>query len=69
MKIRSYGKTELALLYNPHLSTQHARRKLMHWISISPTLTQRLQSLGYHPSDRIFSPPQVQAIVDELLEP
>jgi len=69
MKIRSYGKTELARLYNPHLSEQHARRKLMHWIEINPSLTNRLAALGYQQSDRIFSPKMVAVIVEELCEP
>ena len=39
-QIRTYGKGELAQLYNPHVTQAAACRKLMHWISLQPQLQE-----------------------------
>lgn len=67
--IRSYGRTELALLYSPHISPDTAWRKLRRWIARYPGLTEQLCSLGYDGSTRSFTSHQVRAIVDALGEP
>lgn len=67
--IRSYGRTELALLYNPHLTPQSAWRTLNHWIGLSEALSARLRQLGYNSSSRRFTPAMVAAIVAHLGEP
>ena len=63
--LRQYGKSELALLYFPHLTQQSAWRKLNRWISLNPTLRQQLE--GYEL--RTFTPRQVALIVEQLGEP
>ena len=68
-KIRAYGRTELALLYNPGLTDYSAYRKLMQWIAHSRPLTLRLEELGYDPRRRTFTPLEVRAIVEALGEP
>lgn len=68
-QIRSYGRTELALLYNPHLTPQSAWRTLQHWIVVCKPLHARLQQMGYDPSHRRFTPAQVAEIVAHLGEP
>ena len=41
----------------------------MAWIHFNPELTARLKQLSNNPRSRIFTPAQVQAIVDILGEP
>lgn len=67
--IRSYGRTELALLYSPQISPDAAWRKLHRWIDRYPGLTDRLRALGYDGHTRSFTSQQVRAIVDALGEP
>ena len=52
-RIRSYGRTELAQLYNPCLTPKAAYRKLVGWIDHS----------------RSYTPAQVREIVEALGEP
>lgn len=68
-KIRSYGRTELAIQYNPHLTPQAAWRALRHWIALNVELSSRLASLGYADGQRRFTPAMVKAIVELLGEP
>jgi len=67
--IRAYGRTELAQVYSPDLSSKGAYNRLMAWIHFNPELTARLKQLSNNPRSRIFTPAQVQAIVDILGEP
>lgn len=68
-KIRTYGRTELALLYSPCLSAQGAYRKLMKWIVYHPGLSEQLAELGLNPRSRVYTPAQVKVIVEALGEP
>ena len=45
-RIRSYGRTELAQLYNPCLTPKAAYRKLVGWIDHYPGLAVRLPETG-----------------------
>lgn len=65
---RAYGRTELALLYNPHLSPEAAYRKLMAWICRYPQLPEALERMGCGHS-RTWPPAAVAAIVAALGEP
>ncbi len=67
--IREYGRTELAQLYSPDIAPASAWKKLKGWIALYPGLTQKLESLGYNPGKRIFTPAQVKAITDAIGEP
>lgn len=67
--LRSYGRTELALLYNPDMSPEGAYRRLRKWISVYPNLENELMRRGKRPKARVYTPAQVQAIVDALGEP
>ena len=69
MKIKSYGKGELAQLYCPNLTTAAARKKLMLWINLYPNLMDALHQAGFSDSTRSFTPAQVKLIVDALGEP
>lgn len=68
-EIRSYGRTELALRYNPHLTPQSAWRTLHHWIRVCSPLNSQLHQMGYTPSVRRFTPAQVALIIEYLGEP
>lgn len=68
-RVRSYSKTELALLYFPKNSPHTALRHLMRMINRCRFLTEALAQTGYTKSDRIFSPKQVRLIVEHLDPP
>lgn len=68
-EIRTYGRTELALLYNPGLCPDSAYRKLKQWIDLSPGLRDGLAALGISPRLRTYTPAQVSLIVGALGEP
>ena len=63
-RIRSYGRTELAQLYNPCLTPKAAYR-----IDHYPGLAVRLAELGKLPGSRSYTPAQVREIVEALGEP
>ena len=64
--IRTYGRTELALLYSPNLTPQAAWRKLQTWIELNTALSDELYHLGYDGSMRSFTPRMVSRIVYHL---
>ncbi len=68
-EIRQYGRTELAQVYSPEITPEAAWKKLRGWIDHYPGLPEQLQALGYTPKQRIFTPAQVQAIVDAIGRP
>jgi hypothetical protein len=68
-KVRAYGKTELALMYNPDCSQKAAMDRLRTWINTYPGLNDKLKSQGYSKTQHLFSPAQVKTIVDALGEP
>ena len=69
-QIRSYGLTELAQLYRPHLSPRSAVRTLRNWIRRNPELLQSLAATGFNPDTiRTLTPRQVTLIVSYLGEP
>lgn len=63
-RIRAYGKSELAMLYFPHMSQQSAMRALNRWIKINPRLA-KMETKNNH----YFTPRQVKKMVDEWGEP
>jgi hypothetical protein len=69
MKIRTYGKGELAQLYCPNITTAAARKKLMQWIHLYPNLMDELHRTGFSDATRSFTPAQVRLIVEALGEP
>ena len=67
--IVTMSKRELAQLYAPELTPHAAVNRLMNWIQHHPALTSALQQTGYRKTARIFSPRQVELIVEHLGEP
>lgn len=67
--LRTYGRTELALAYNPALAPQAAWQKLKYWIAYNKDLSTALAKTGYTPQLRSFTPKQVALIFEYLGEP
>ena len=67
--IRTYAKSDLALLYNPHVSRKSALKTLQRWINGCTPLMQELHELQYQPRRHTFLTPEVKAIVRHLGEP
>lgn len=67
--IKSYGFTELGLLYNPHLQPGSAAQSLKRWINYNPQLTATLKEAGWRKGQRKFTPLQTQQIIRFLGEP
>ena len=68
-KIRAYSKKELALMYFPDSSPRTAVNHLMSWIRRCTQLWEQLQTMGYYPQSKGFTPREVRAIVEQLGEP
>ena len=69
VKVRSYGLTELGLLYNPSLQPDSAAKAIKRWIAFNKDLTTALQQSGWRKGQRMFTPLQTQQIFRFLGEP
>ena len=68
--IKSYGKSELALLYFPDaVTTSGALSNLNSWIRGNRELYAALQSCGMPPKSKFFTPKEVALIFSYLGEP
>ena len=67
--IKAYTKKELALMYFPDSMPRTAVSHLMAWINRCNPLAELLQTTGYLPTNKAFTPRQVKAIVEHLGEP
>lgn len=67
--IRSYSKSELAMLYSPFITPKAAVKKLNRWIAVKPGLLERLHDTGMQPNAKCYTPFQVFIIVEALGEP
>ena len=68
-KIRSYSKKELALRFFPDSTPRVAVNHLMALIRRNDMLSDELLSTGYKTTNKVFTPRQVQAIVDWIGAP
>ncbi len=68
-KIKSYGWTELATLYNPEVKPETASKRLRRWVCKNGQLTHELSNQGWHKGTRLLTPMQVQVMVQYLGEP
>ena len=68
-KIKAYTKKELALRYFPDSMPRTAVNHLMAWIRRCTPLHEQLQSMGYQPTSKAFTPRQVRAITEYLGDP
>ena len=58
--IRTYGFSELAQMYNPHIAKNSASFRLKCWIKNCPELAEKL---NLKPHTRILTPKQVRLII------
>ena len=65
-EIRTYGFSELAMLYFPNSSKECAAVQLRRWIKHSVELQNSLSEAGYRANIKIFTPKQVSVIVNYL---
>lgn len=69
-EIRSYGKSELAMLYFPNAQTaKGALNNLKFWINYNELLREELRALGFPPRAHHFRKKEVELIVKYLSEP
>ncbi len=69
-EIKSYGKSELALLYFPRAHTgSTALNNLNYWIARNKQLKRRLRACGMPVRSKGFTPREVALIVKYLGEP
>lgn len=69
-EIKSYGKSELALLYFPNATTPiGALSNLNSWIRGNKQLSEELRSCGMPPKSKFFTPKEVALIFHYLGEP
>lgn len=62
--IRTYSKSELAMLYFPHMTPEGALKALKRWIKINPRLSKMKLNKGKH-----YPPNVVRKMVSEFGEP
>lgn len=68
-KIRTYGFTELAQLYNPALQPASAANALRRWINYNPKLAAALKETGWIKGQRKLTPLQTEQLRRFLGEP
>lgn len=69
-KIKTYGKSELALLYFPNAQSKTgALQNLHYWISSNEKLVRELSSCGTRAKAKYYTPREVMLIVAHLGEP
>lgn len=69
-EIRTYGKSELAMLYFPTALTPNgALSNLNFWIRRNRQLTDALRDCGMPPKSKSFTPREVALIVQHLGTP
>ena len=68
--IRTYGKSEFALLMFPTIDDPKiAQAKLLRWIKKDWKFHQQLLDLGFSPYDNDYSPEQVRVMVEKFGAP
>ncbi len=68
-KVRTYGKSDLALLYNPGMCAREAMRTLKRWMLRNENLYKELLEVGYRKSCKILTPREVGVIIHYLGAP
>ncbi len=68
-KIRTYGYGELAMLYFPNSTKKCASVQFRRWIVFNKKLESNLIEAGYERGKRVFTPKQVQIIIEALGNP
>jgi len=66
LKKPMYTHKELALLYFPDITPQSASSQLTRWIRRDPDLMDELIQAGYIKQQRMFTPRQLEILLDHL---
>lgn len=67
--VRTYKKSDLAHLYNPDTSILTALQLLKKWIKANDGLSVALAGTGLKTTAKLYTPKQVELIVEYLGEP
>jgi len=67
--VRTYKKSDLAHLYNPDTSILTALQLLKKWIRANEGLSCALAATGLKSTAKLYTPKQVELIVEYLGEP
>ena len=68
-QLRTYTKSELALMYCPHSTSSTALQCLTRWMKQCQPLMAELAAMGYNKYRHILFKREVEAIVRHLGEP
>ena len=69
-EIRTYGKSELAMLYFPNAeTTKGALSNLSFWIRSNKKLVKELRKCGKPPKSKSYTPREVALIIHHLGPP
>jgi hypothetical protein len=68
-KLRSYGYSELAQLYFPHITKKSASVQLRRWLILNKKLNASLEETGFVPGQKLLTPRQVALVLEFLGEP
>ncbi len=68
-KIKCYGVGELACLFLPTLNNRSASNQFRAWIKKNEILKQALVEAGFQNRQKIYTPKQVQIIIEYLGAP
>ena len=68
-KLRSYGYSELAQLYFPHITKKSASVQLRRWLILNKKLNACLDETGFVPGQKLLTPKQVGLVLEFLGEP
>ncbi|NDV84255.1 DUF4248 domain-containing protein [Bacteroides sp. 51] len=66
---KGYKKTELATMYNPHMTQKKAMETFNKWLRSNPEFWLRLQTSGVVIGTQYYRKSQVEIIVSHLGEP
>ena len=68
--IRTYGKSEFALLMFPTIyDPKVAQAKMLRWIKKNPKFHEQMLKMGLSSHDKDYSPEQVRAMVEKFGAP
>ena len=68
-KLRSYGYSELAQLYFPHIAKKSASVQLRRWLILNKKLNASLEETGFVAGQKLITPKQIGLVLEFLGEP
>lgn len=68
-RLKTYKKSELAMMYFPDVSKETASRNFRRWIKHCAPMVKELEALGYDKNRQYLVKTEVEIIVKHLGEP